>query len=88
MGWFRFLFTPANRGVGVANLAVEKTQSDPIQSIYGPRYNVQRSMIVTGPANVKFQQSVPIVPIEGNGSFLQGQMALQSLMDLEKAKAA
>lgn len=88
MNFFKYLFTPQNRGVGVANLAVEKTQTNPIQSIYGPRYNVQRSMIITGPANVKFQQSVPIVPIEGNGSFLQGQMALQSLIELDKAKTA
>jgi hypothetical protein len=78
---YDFFFTPANRGVGTGNLALAKPSTNPIQSIYGARYNVQMCLATTlqGGA-MQFVQKVPIVPIEGNGSFLQGQMALQSLL--------
>jgi hypothetical protein len=83
MSFWRFLFTPDNRGVGTGNLAVARRTTNPIQSMYGPRYNVQRSFVATEGAQMKMHQDVPIVPIEGNGSFLQGQMALQALVNLD-----
>jgi len=87
MGWFNFFKTPANRGVGTGNLAVERNQSPPIQSSYGPRYNVQRYMAPTAQGGAfKFAQNVPVVPIEGNGTYLAGIMALQNLIDTSKKK--
>jgi len=87
MGWFNFLKTPANRGVGTGNLALEQTQSNPVQSMYGPRYNVERSLAPTRQGGaMKVAQNVPIVPIEGNGAYLAGVMALQNLIDTSKRK--
>lgn len=80
MAWFNFFRTPANRGVGTGNLALERNQSNPVQSMYGPRYNVQGYLATTAQGGaMKYRQNVPVVPIEGNGSFIQGVMALQSL---------
>jgi len=85
MSWFKFFKTPANRGVGTGNLALERNQSPPIQSIYGPRYNVQGYLTTTRQGGaMKLAQNVPIVPIEGNGAYIQGVMALQSLTDSKR----
>ena len=81
MSLFNFFKTPANRGVGTGNLSLALSQTPPIQSMYGPRYNVQRSMApCPNGAAMKLLQVVPTVPIEGNGSYLAGQLALQSLL--------
>lgn len=87
MRWFKFLSTPANRGVGTGALALERNQSPPVQSLYGPRYNVQQSLAPTRQGGaMKVFKTVPIVPIEGNGTYLAGVMALQSLADQNKGK--
>lgn len=81
MWLFNFFKTPANRGVGTGILALARPQTPPIQSMYGPRYNVQRCLVTTRQGGaMKLVQTVPVVPIEGNGSYFNGQMALQSLL--------
>jgi hypothetical protein len=85
--FIRYLFTPDNRGVGTSNLAYERNQTPPIYSLYGPRYNVQKTLAPTAGARMKLAQDVPIVSIEGNGSFMQGQMALQALVDTAAEQA-
>lgn len=88
MSFWNFLFTPDNRGVGTGNDAVVRNQTLPIYSQYGPRYNVQRSFIVTKPAEFKPDQLVPTVPLEGNGAYIQGQFALQALTQTKKQGAS
>lgn len=86
MGFFSFFATPDTNGVGTGNLAVKQRTTWPIRSIYGPRYNVHGSLAATRLGFMKFSQEVPLVPLSGNGTYIQGQMALQSLLDLQ-AKA-
>lgn len=89
MGIFRFFQTPDNLGVGTGNLALQMPNGIPTDSFYNPAFMVRRSMAPTlGGGRMKFEQFVPEVPLEGNGSYLQGQMALQSLIDLEKGNRA
>ena len=86
MSFFNFLRTPENRGIGTGSLALELGQTMPVQSMYGPRYNVQRSFAPTNQGGaMKVFKTVPIVPIEGNGSYLAGVMALQSLIKADKS---
>ena len=85
MDIFRFFKTPADRGVGTGNLALQMPNGIATDSFYNPAFMVRNSFAPTmGGGRMKFQQFVPEVPLEGNGSFLQGQMALQSLIDLSK----
>lgn len=80
---FSYLFTPTGQGIGTSNLAYNPVNRLPQQSPYNPRYNVRGQLAPTAPAFFKASQSVPMVSIEGNGLALQGQMALQSLVDLQ-----
>lgn len=86
MGIFSFRKTPDNRGVGTGNIALDQFLAQPWQSFYGPAYNVRRSLAATRPAGMKLRKVVPDVPLEGNGTLLQGQMALQSLLEASKGK--
>lgn len=79
MSFYHLFQTPENRGVGTGANAFARPQTVPIYSIYGPRYNVQRSFIATKPGTFKAAQYVPYVPLEGNGAYIQGQFALQAL---------
>jgi hypothetical protein len=88
VNFYNFFRTPPDRGVGTGNDALAKPQTDPTYSIYGPRYNVQRSFIVTKPAHFKANQDVPFVPIEGNGAYIAGQYALQALTQTKKGASA
>jgi len=83
-----YISTPDNRGVGVQNLAFVSKTPNGIADSYSPYRMVKRSMKATRPGDVKFAQSVPTVPIEGNGSYIQGIFAMQSLLDLEQQKGA
>lgn len=88
MSFYTFLFTPNDRGIGTGNDALARPQTLPTYSIYGPRYNVHRSFIVTKPAEFKPNQLVPFVPLEGNGAYVQGQFALQALTQTKKGASA
>lgn len=83
---FNYLVTPIGLGVGTSNLAYNPIARLPQQSPYNPRYNVQGQLAPTAPAYFKATQNVPTVSIEGNGLAMQGQMALQSLMELDRDK--
>jgi hypothetical protein len=83
---YNFIRTPENRGVGTGAMALARPQTDPIQSLYGPRYNVQRHLGPSAPAFMKWRNQVVPVSILGNGSYLQGQLALQALVDMEKGR--
>ncbi len=84
---FNYIVTPVGLGVGTSNLAYAPVARLPKQSPYNPRYNVQGQLAPTAPAYYKPMQDVPTISIEGNGLAMQGQMALQSLTDLEAQKA-
>lgn len=75
---FRLSPTPSDRGVGTRNIAVGLT-AHPVYSMYGPRYNVQKNLSPTSRGYLYATQSAPIVSIEGNGSDIAGQYAMQSL---------
>lgn len=79
-----YISTPDNRGVGVQNLAFVSKTPNGVADSYSPYRMVRRSMNATRAADVKFAQGVPIVPIEGNGSYIQGVFAMQALLDLDK----
>lgn len=75
---FRLLSTPDDRGVGTRNIAVALT-AHPTYSIYGPRYNVQRTLNTGSRGYLYYTQGVLPTGLQGNGSFNAGQLALQSL---------
>jgi hypothetical protein len=82
---FGLVSTPRDRGVGVDNNAVVQT-AHPTYSIYGPRYNIKRSFALsTTGGQLYLSEAAPIVGIEGNGSEIAGQYALQSLQKAMKA---
>lgn len=83
---YNFIRGPENLGVGTGAMALVRPQTNPVQSIYGARYNVQRHYGPQAPAFMKWGNQVVPVSILGNGSYLAGQIALQALTDLEKGK--
>lgn len=66
---YKFLKTIANNlGVGTENLAYQKSQTDPIYSVYGPAYNVRSQLASTVGGAVMVNKQVVIVGITGNGA--------------------
>lgn len=53
-------------GTGVSDLGFKRPSSVPIQSMYGPRYNVQRSFAPNSPGFVKLRQEVVAVSLLGD----------------------
>lgn len=80
---YKFVKRIFNIGVGVEGLSLLPPQTLPLQDTWlRPRYQVQRSLAPQAPAFVKQQQQFQPVALTGNGSVLQGQMALQALSQL------
>jgi hypothetical protein len=79
IGPFRFVVGPLGLGVGVSNVAHERTMPVPAGGVYGPRYNVRGSLGPCSPAMVKTAQSRPTVALQGNGSDIAGRSGLTQL---------
>lgn len=75
---FRLLSTPADRGVGTRNIAVELT-AHPTYSVYTPGRNIQRCLYTGSRGYLYVTQGAFQNSLQGNGSFNAGQLALQSL---------
>jgi hypothetical protein len=82
--FYRFRNTPADAGLGVDNLALERPMPVPADSLYCPRYMVRGQLSPQAPGYVKIRQSVLPVSLAGNGSGLHGQFALVALAELQK----
>ena len=81
---YRFLETIANNlGVGVSNKGFARPRPVPVDSIYGPAYNVQGQLMSTMGGAVLVNQSVVIVPITGNGAGLSYSAQLMPLAETE-----
>jgi len=83
MNPFRFVRMTRDLGVGTRDLGLVQTAAVPINSLYGPRYNVQRSIRTNAPGEVKLAQSIPSISLRGDGVNLQAQFIMQQLAELQ-----
>lgn len=82
--FYKFVKTIANNlGVGTSNKAFAKTQSDPVYSVYGPAYNVQKQLASTMGGAMLVNKQVVIVGITGNGAMPSGSPNLTPLAEVE-----
>lgn len=80
-------FRPGVRGIGIGaeNMALIQPTTLPVDSIYAPRYNVQRSMYSYSGGALKLAQELPFVSVKGQGVYLSGEMAMQALVDFNNS---
>lgn len=85
MSFYSYVRNSLNLGVGTRDLAFQRSQSIPIDTVYGPRYNVHRSMAPQAPGFVKLnQQVVPVSLLGYNGLAIPTQRVLQQLVQMER----
>lgn len=97
MGIYNFRGTPDDLGIGTGNLALQRFQTLPIDSIYSARNNVigdldihqggsvQLGSIVDG--QFRPPETAP-VSLRANGLYFSGELALQALVEFEKARSS
>lgn len=74
-------------GIGVEGMGFLRPQTVPLVNPYPVRRTIERDMFPYSPAEqVMTYPKVPDISLSGNGGTLQGQMALQNLLDLTKGK--
>lgn len=73
-------------GIGAENMALIQPTTLPVDSIYAPRYNVQRSLGPYGGGALKYAQELPYVSVKGQGVYLAGDMAMQALIDFNAGR--
>lgn len=78
---FHYVLTGGDNclGIGVENEALVQPTSLPVDSIYGPRYNVLHSMAPQAPGYVKLNQQFVPVDLIANGVYFGGTFLLTSL---------
>lgn len=83
--FYNFVKTIANNlGVGVSNKGFAKPQTDPIQSIYGPAYNVRGQLASTVGGAMLLNKKVVVVSITGNGAYGSGTYNLTPLAEVSE----
>jgi len=80
-------YTPGKTGfgIGVENFALEQPTTLPIDSIYSVRNNVRGDLSPHAPGYIKGSQNFVPVSLQGNGVYFSGAVALQALVEFEKA---
>lgn len=87
-GRYRYRPGPVGLGVGVSNMALEQPGRAIDADFYSPRYNVRGALVTTLPMSPNpGAPSVPAFDLRGNGVYLSGDMALQSLIEGAKRGA-
>lgn len=71
-------------GVGSENESFQRPTTIPIDSQYGPRYNVKGNIAPQSPGYLKMGQSLVPVDLKGQGVYFSGDIALQALSDFQK----
>lgn len=84
MGLYRYIFGRTGFGVGADNMALAQPTTLPVDSMYGPRYNVRRDLGPHSPGFVKEQQNFVPVDLLANGVYMSGTLALQALAQFDK----
>jgi hypothetical protein len=79
--FYGYIPGPNTLGIGVDNFALQLPYTNPMWSIYGPRYNVQRDLAPLTGGYQKLAQDLPNVDLRADGVYLSGQIALQALSD-------
>lgn len=72
-------------GIGAGDMAFLQPTTLPIDSIYGPRYNVRGDLDPQAPGFVKLAQQFVPVSLLANGVYFSGDFSLQALVEFEKA---
>lgn len=78
---YDFVYGRTGYGIGVENMGFVKPQTDPIDSIYGPAYNVRGQLMSLKPGFLKIAHQFVPVDLRANGVYFSGDFALQALSD-------
>ena len=96
MSFYGYKNNPVGLGIGVEKLGFQQPTTLPIDSIYAARYNVRETLDPYSGAGLirgvnlhgQFRQSEIVdVSLRGNGLYFAGDLALEALIEFEKAKA-
>ena len=73
-------------GIGAGDMAVEQPTTLPVDSHYGPRYNVRGDLAPLSQGGyAKLGQDFVPVSLLANAVYAAGTLALQALADFERA---
>ena len=83
---YGFVPGPNTLGIGTGNQGFERSQTIPVNSIYGPRYNVKDEIDATARGTLVLYQKGPMVDLQANGVYFSGTLALSALSEFETQK--